>query len=459
MTPAQAERVHAITLRILAQVGVRLEHEDIVSRLLQAGAKMGGRNDEVRLPPAMVREYLAMAPPVVDLTGRTGATCVLSAASDPVYWTNPAMYIWDGQLRRKAATHDLAAVAGLGERLPNVSGVMGMALSDVPPWGSDFVGLRVMAANTGKHVRVLCASPAGAEAIKAMKEVFPGAWFSVGFTAHGPLRWTNLALEIYKKTAGKRIPATVNGEPMAGVTGPVSLAGSIAIGNAEIVAGIVVNQILEPGRPLIYNLGLAHVLDMKSITAVTGGPENALFAAASAAMGRFYHIPSASWVSTDAVHEDEQAALEKMFGYHTHAAEGVSLIWGMGQLESELTMSLGQLLIDSEILDYIRHYRQGIAFNDDDLAFSLIEQVDIGGSFLETEHTIRNYRHHLFSPSLLNRTQRENCRATLPERAHQQAQAMLSACKEPLIGSGELAELLEIERFYLAGCAANVEAS
>ena len=105
-----------------------------------------------------------------------------------------------------------------------------------------------------------------------MKKVvgdFP--WFSVGFTAHGPLRWTNLALEIYRHTAGHGIPATVNGEPMAGVSGPVTLAGAAAVGNAEILAGIVVNQILEPGRPVIFNLGLAHVFDMRTAIAVTGG--------------------------------------------------------------------------------------------------------------------------------------------------------------------------------------------
>lgn len=119
----------------------------------------------------------------------------------------------------------------------------------------------------------------------------------------------------------------------------MSIAGSVAVGNAEILAGIIVNQALEPGRPVIYNLGLAHVFDTQHATAVTGGPENALFARASAELGRFYHLPSSSWVSTESVY-DEQAALEKMFGFSSHLRHGVSLIWGMGQLESELTMSL-----------------------------------------------------------------------------------------------------------------------
>lgn len=58
------------------------------------------------------------------------------------------------------------------------------------------------------------------EAMVEMKQVFPGSWFSVGFTAHGPLRWTHLAMEIFRRSAGHGIPVTINGEPMAGVTGP-----------------------------------------------------------------------------------------------------------------------------------------------------------------------------------------------------------------------------------------------
>ena len=59
---------------------------------------------------------------------------------------------------------------------------------------------------------------------------------------------------------------------MAGVSGPVTLAGAGAVGNAEILAGIVINQLLEPGRPCLYNLGLAHVFDMRTAIALTGAP-------------------------------------------------------------------------------------------------------------------------------------------------------------------------------------------
>ena len=250
-------------------------------------------------------------------------------------------------------------------------------------------------------------------------------WFSIGFTAHGPLRWTHLALDIYKNTAGKGIPATVNGEPMAGVSAPVTLAGAAAVGNAEILAGIVVNQLLEPGRPLIHNLGLAHVFDMKTAIAVTGAPENALLARVGAILGSFYNIPSCSWVSTESMSNDSQAALEKMCGWVTHLLSGVSAIWGVGQLESEISVSPAAAVIDNEMIEYAKRYVRGFEVSDDSIALDVTREVGIAGSFLDQMHTALNFRNELYSPPTLFRENRSawKDKGSLPYQARAEALA------------------------------------
>lgn len=442
------EIIHEASLHMLNDVGVRLEHDDIHARLLRAGAQPGLGTYDVKLPREMVQEYLRLVPPDVTLSSRAGTSIALTAESPAIYWTNPAMYLCTGASRRELTRADLADVARLCDSLENVQGIIGMAMHDVSPPCRDFVGLRIIAEHSRKHVRVLAFSPTGMDAVLAMHRVFPGPWLSVGFTAHGPLRWTHLALEIFAHSAGRRIPTTINGEPMAGVSGPVTLAGSAAVGNAEILAGIVVNQLLEPGRPLIYNLGLAHTFDMKHATAVTGGPENALFAAISAAMGRFYSIPSASWVSTEALFEDEQAAMEKMFGFHTHAENGVGIIWGMGQLESELTMSLAQLVIDNEMINYARRYARGCHVGEAEIPLELIRTVGITGNYLDTDHTFENYRSQLYEPTILNRRARADGAVPLCEAARRRVDALLSTDSEGCIAEDDLAELHRIEDYY-----------
>jgi trimethylamine--corrinoid protein Co-methyltransferase len=442
------ERIHEASLRILDEVGVRLEHDGLVARALAAGARAGHGAYEVRLPPEMVREHLALAPRTVELAARDGTTTVLASDSEPVFWTAPVLYLWTGTERRPVTSEDLATIARLGDGLEAVQGVMGVAMADVPPLHRDFVGLRMIAEGTRKHARVLCFSPRGMDAVVRMKPVFPGPWFSVGFTAHGPLRWTNLALEVFARSAGHGIPVTVNGEPMAGASAPVSLAGAFAVGNAEILAGIVVNQLLEPGRPVVYNLGLGHVFDMRRATAVTGGPENALFARASAALGRFYGLPSSSWVSTESLFEDEQAALETMFGIATHVQEGVSLVWGLGQLESEMTLSFAQLVIDDEMVAYVRRHRRGFAVDEAALALDLVREVGIAGSFLETDHTFSHHRRELFSPRLLNRRPRNACPGPLHAVAAARVRELLAARPEPTMAEDELSTLLAVEREF-----------
>ena len=448
MRPEDVERIHEASLRILDEVGIRLEHDKVVARALAAGARPGHGPHDVRLPPGMVREHLALAPRKVGLAARDGTTTVLHATSESVFWTAPVLYLWTGAERRPVTSEDLGAIARLCDRLEAVQGVMGVATADVPPLHRDFVGLRMIAEATRKHARVLCFSPRGMDALVRMKPVFPGPWFSVGFTAHGPLRWTNLALEVFARSAGHGIPATVNGEPMAGASAPVTLAGAFAVGNAEILAGIVVNQILEPGRPVVYNLGLGHVLDMRHATAVTGGPENALFARASAALGRFYGLPSSSWVSTESPFEDEQAALETMFGIAAHVQEGVSLVWGLGQLESEMTLSLAQLVIDDEMVAYARRHRRGFAVDDASLALDVVREVGIAGSFLETDHTFAHHRRELFSPRLLNRRPRTACPGPLHEVAAARARELLARDAAPTMTEDEQAALLAVERAF-----------
>jgi len=443
---AVAERIHAASLELLSDPGVRFEHDGIVEMLIAAGGKPGAAAQTVRIPPEMVDETLARCPSQVHLADRAGGGKTISARGGQSFWSVPALKIFEDGESRNLTCGDMARFARILDGLDNVDVVFGLALEDVVPPARDAVGLCIMAENTTKHLRPLSFSPEGAQVMVEMKEVVGGhPWFSIGFTAHGPLRWTNLALEIYSRTAGHGIPATVNGEPMAGVSAPVTLAGTAAVGNAEILAGIVVNQLLEPGRPLIHNLGLAHVFDMKTAIAVTGGPENHLLARAGAVMARFYNLPSASWVSTESMCPDEQAALEKMCGWLSHVRSGVSAIWGVGQLESEISVSPAQAVIDDEMISYVKRYVRGFRLDGDCLAVDLAREVGITGSFLDKPHTALNFRDELYFPGILWRARRadweKNGSRSLEERAAAKAGELAAAEPESGLDEDQVREL------------------
>lgn len=447
----QAERIHRASLALLEEPGVRIEHDALCARLLKAGARPGAAAQVLRFPEELVMDCVRLAPARVLLADRAEGGYTIGKGCASRVWSVPGLNLWRQGTFRPFTAQDMADTARLLSQLPAVDGVFGLSMSDVPVRLRDVTGLRIMAEHTRKHVRVLCFTPEGAEALCEMRAVVSDApWFSIGFTAHGPLRWTRLALEIFSRTAGHGIPTTINGEPMAGVSGPVTLAGSAAVGNAEILAGLVVNQVLEPGRPCIYNLGLAHVFDMRTAIAVTGAPENHLLAGISAAMGRFYELPSCSWVSTEAMCPDGQAALEKAIGFYTHLQAGVDLIWGVGQLESEMTFAPAQAVIDNELIAYSRRIRRGVTVNRESLALEAVREVGVGGSFLDHDHTLANFRQELFEPSLLFRSKRDAWSAQggprLDERAEARADELIARDGAPALTDEQNQAFLRIEQ-------------
>ncbi|GAH55346.1 unnamed protein product, partial [marine sediment metagenome] len=203
-----AERIHETSLALLADPGVRIEHDGIYEKLLKAGAKAGTDVQVVRFPRELVMECVERAPSEVHFADRRGEGYAIGGDSLSRVWSVPGMNILRHGEHRPFTSADMADVARLLDGLENVDAVFGLSLDDVPPGARDVVGLRIIAQNTTKHVRVLCFTPEGADALCEMKKVADGAWFSVGFTAHGPLRWTNLALEIFARTAGHGIPTT-----------------------------------------------------------------------------------------------------------------------------------------------------------------------------------------------------------------------------------------------------------
>jgi len=457
LTENQVDQIDRAARALLRDPGVMVEDEEIYRCLLEAGASEGGNPLVVRIPEEMLDERLALAPDTVGFADRAGGMHRASPDSPSRFWTGAALFYLDRSGLRPTRQQDLADLARVVDDLEHVDAIVGTSTEETPPRHRDFVGFRIMAQNTRKHIRALSFTPKGGEAIMEMAEVLAGdrslrdaPLFSIGFTAHGPLRWTSLALGVYKCTAGHGIPCTVNGEPMAGASAPVTLAGTAAVGTAEILAGIVINQLLEPGRPCLFNLGFAHVMDMRTGFAVTGGPENITLAVIGAQMARRYNLPSVSWMCTDSLDYDGQNALEKALACLAHAQARVSTVWGVGQVESEKTISPVQAAVDNEIIGMVRHYLAPVQVDEETLAVEEVRREGVTGSFLGTEHTFSHFRDIVYEPELLVRKQRAGAgeRDSLRARAEDAVGAVLFGEREPLLTPEEEREILAIEQRY-----------
>ena len=452
------EAIHNASMRILARTGIRVDRPGVVDALVKRGATVGAEPDIVRFPDGVVADLVGTCPSEVRLAGEGGDVQTLNVDGGCCYWPGNALYLVEGDECRPMGTVDFTRLTRLVDRLPNVHAMVGIAVSDCPPALRNFATLRLMAQHTGKHLRPVIASSHGIEAVMEMARVLDDGGaeaahrVSFGYSVVSPLHWTETALTLIEKTSGAGFPFMLNAEPMAGGTSPVTLAGSIAQANAETLSGIAIAQALEPGRPCFYNGGFAHALDMKSTVALCGSPEVYLMGAASADMARHYNLPCASWVSTEAMTSDAQASLEKMMGFSLHAARGVNLIWGMGQLESQMSISAEQLAIDDEIVGQVERLREGVAVDADHLAEEVLEEVGLGGNFLSHPHTMTWFRSELSEVNLGNRGRREawdeRGSKDMTQVARERVEALLDLEWEPKLDEGKTAELERIDSFW-----------
>jgi trimethylamine--corrinoid protein Co-methyltransferase len=100
-------------------------------------------------------------------------------------------------------------------------------------------------------------------------------------------------MDVLLEAVEQDFPVLLNSSPVTGATAPITLAGTLGIMNAEILAAIAVAQVARPGTNILY-AGFPFVLDMRTSIASNGYTECGLLAAAIVDIGRSYHLPTAS---------------------------------------------------------------------------------------------------------------------------------------------------------------------
>jgi trimethylamine--corrinoid protein Co-methyltransferase len=454
------ERIHEAALQVLRDVGVRVDDPDIVRLMQEAGGTVTNEN-VVHIPEHLVQWALKQSPRTLRIADRNGNLWELNPGGRSLVLTGNALYVTHGRVRSELRAADLEQLARVVDACDNIHGMVGTSIGDYPPTCRDFVGFRIMAQSTGKHLRPCLYSPKGGRLVMEMAQVLLDGTplrerpiVSTGFSVLSPLHWTSMALGVFKETSGLGVPLMINSEPLGGATAPVTLAGCLVIGDADTLSGLVINQLLEPGRPCFYNIGFAHVMDMSSTIALTGAPENALLQAAGADLARFHGLPSASWMSTESMTMDSQAAFEKMITGLAHATAGVSFIWGAGNLESTLAMSPEALVADDEIAGYFLRFQHGFGLDDDSLALDVIKEVGLTGDFLTTSHTLQNYRQVLSRAKLAARCRRSGWESkgarTFEESAQQRLRDILAAEPKRYLDAHQESELKRIEEIGIA---------
>jgi trimethylamine--corrinoid protein Co-methyltransferase len=199
-------------------------------------------------------------------------------------------------------------------------------------------------------------------------------------------------------------PCVIASVIMAGLSGPVNLAGALALQNAEVLAGLTLAQLVRAGTPVVYGSASAPI-DMKTGSMAIGAPELSIIISATVQMAKFYNLPSrCGGALTDAHIPDAQAAMESAFSLLATARNGVNfIVHACGILSSYMGMSYAKFILDEEALAMIKRMLVPVEVSEDTLSLRSIKAVGIGGQFLTQPETLERCWNEFFIPEIMKR--------------------------------------------------------
>jgi trimethylamine--corrinoid protein Co-methyltransferase len=444
LTTEDLAQIHETSMRLLAEVGVAFSLEDA----LDVFEKHGVRTEGGRVYPSedQVMAALESVPARFTVHARNPDRSVTIGDSEPVFAPGfGAPFIVDPEVGKRVPTiADYHNLARLAQALPNqdLSGHMMAQPSDVPPQQAYLHMLQSNMVHSDKPFVGSTEGTAGARHTMEMASILFDRdvrdWpMTLGLiNSRTPLDYSTDMLEALMEYARWRQPVVIAALAMAGLTAPVTLAGLLALQNAELLAGIALTQLISPGTPVVYGSTSTNV-DMRNVALTIGSPELSLLIAAHAQVARTYGLPSRSGGAlTDACSADAQAGFESMFSLLTTITQGIDLVMhAAGILASYLAFSFEKFVLDDEMCGMARRYLRGIDVTPDTLAYDLIARVAPADNFLTEPHTVKRHRREFWQPAVCDRS---GLQAWMAEgrhdavyRAEQRWRALLARHEDP----------------------------
>ena len=444
----QIEDIHLASLEILQRTGIAIEHDGARDLLRRHGASVSGAR--VRIPPSLVKQALASAPERVQLYSRKDEPAVDLGADRSYFGTGSDTPTYIDPYSGEMMTTDRESVRRfslLCDALPNMDFVMSMGIARERPGNSSFV--HQYAAMQEGTIKPIVFTAQGAKDIRPIYDI---ALAAAGgdedlLRLHprcllytepvSPLSYKPEAMEMVLFCAARSLPVTIPTGIMAGATGPVTLAGAIALGNAETLAALTVLQLTRPGTPYVYG-GNVSVMDMRTSLFTYGAPEFHLAFAAFADLGHHYRLPVWGLAgASDAKRFGAQAAAEAAYEILLARLSGNNLIHDVGYLNTGLTACMELVVLCDEIVDYTNRIAAGIEVSERTLALDVIDRVGPCGQFLDTDHTVENFRNHIWQPRFLERDSYAAWQAAGSQDLHTKLNARVreileNHCPEPL---------------------------
>jgi trimethylamine---corrinoid protein Co-methyltransferase len=442
LSPEEIIQIHAASMDILANVGVKVDYPLARQIFARAGASVDEATLSVRISEKMVMQAIANAPKSFRLFGADGKFSVEIGGGEPTF---AALGTPTSSLDLETGEHRPSTLQDLVHHIQLIDSCQNIHCSQMDVWPTDLpmttihteaiwawahhshksFGMGSYGYRPTLDMMEMMAIASGGKQAFHQRPSFFGICSTVS-----PLQMAQIQLEGMLICAEYGQPVTMSPEGIAGTTAPVTLAGLLVQENANILAHITLAQLFRPGTPVVYGT-VSTIANLRNGTVALGAVETGLITAASVQLAKSYGLPCRSVGSvTESKREDYQAGFERFATLLPAVLGGVDYITCAGTLDSSMLESDALLVLDDEVCGAALRIARGIDVNQTTLAMDVIRKVNYSGNYITEKHTMQNYRKEHFLPQLMVREPYEawekgGARSAL-DNAHQKARQLLA---------------------------------
>jgi len=408
------EKIYASALDILENVGMKVGSDVILDYARDFGVKIDREKKLAKFSPALIEKVINLIKnensknPVTQWTKQDsyktsfGEVCVF-------------LYDYDNKKKQRALLNDVIELIHIGDALDEVSSVTIPVMdSGCDPRIEAIKGCELLLIHSKKGTGCGIRNPDQTKYMVRFDEITGHGpdnpkYVQTGRCVISPLDFSSDACALFEQLIkyGYTKEFWIATAPISGATAPVTVAGAVTLMVAEILGSFTILKAINQNAEVKAKV-VSSIMDMKTTKPSYAAPEAVQ---QDVAVCQFFR-----WLCnirtgvaggyTDVKIPGIQAGYEKIFRSMALSTTLGTPILPIGTLESGNTFSVTQAMIDIEFNKVLFKFFQGFELNDETIALDVIKEVGVGNSktYLDTEHTVRNFRQALYMPEFWDRS-------------------------------------------------------
>ncbi len=418
LTDGQVEQIHDASLGILTDPGLLCFNQRGADVFRNHGAEVNavsGSDDSswtIKIPEKLVADALSNAPSAITLGARNpdNALVVKGDEARVYYITGSETNTWldvdfptyvnkeDSSKEitvpefkpRRGTVADLCASAHVCEHLDTVDGyirTVNIQDKEITETNKDVNKFFACLNNTTKHVQSGLTTLAQLDNVVKMTEIIAGGGEKlkenplisfITCLVKSPLQFVDDTTETFIEVCQRGLPVVVSSSPQAGTSAPIKEAGIMAQINAEVLAGITLGQLVNPGTPVLYG-SVPVRARMDTLGDSYGSIETTQYNIDCVQMARFYNIPNYSTSGVcDTKIPGQQSTVERLFSDILMTLSGPQFLHcAFGLLDCNSVFCLLQAVLDDAHFKMIKSFLREPRINENELAVIRNQVTDV----------------------------------------------------------------------------------